>query len=66
MTKEQSEAIAEVADFAKNELATKADLLELKKDLLELKKDIKSDMKILGAMIIFGVALLGLLIQIHH
>ena len=62
--KEQTEAIEEIATHINNDIATKNDISLVQKNIKELKDDIKSDMKILGAMIILGVTALGLLIKL--
>lgn len=70
----QAEVQAEImAETINNNLATKRDIkeLDLKIETLDLKieilrKDVRGDMKILGAITLLGVTILGLLIQLHQ
>ena len=70
----QAEVQAEImAETINNNLATKRDIkeLEVKIETIDLKietlrKDVRSDMKVLGATILLGVTIVGVLVQIHH
>jgi hypothetical protein len=70
----QAEVQAEImAETINNNLATKRDIkeLELKIETLHLKietlrKDVRNDLKILGAAILLGFTILGILVQLHH
>jgi hypothetical protein len=63
----QAEVQAEImAETINNNLATKRDIKELDLKIEILRKDVRGDMKILGAIILVGVTILGLLIQLHQ
>jgi hypothetical protein len=70
----QAEVQAEImAETINNNLATKRDIkeLEVKIETIDLKietlrKDVRSDMKVLGAAILLGVTIVGVLVQTHH